>query len=166
MSDASPASARPGLPSTCDVRPVTLDAPAVTGTPRVLLRLEGAAMLVTATFAYAQTGRGWLLYLLLFFVPDVSFAAYALGPRVGATVYNLLHSYTLPLLSLAAAGVMRTASLGVDAAVKVPYLGWYDVAFMFTVGSFIWLAHIGFDRMLGYGLKYPSGFKDTHLGRL
>jgi hypothetical protein len=32
--------------------------------------------------------------------------------------------------------------------------------------ALIWLAHIGMDRMLGYGLKYSGGFKDTHLGRL
>jgi hypothetical protein len=30
----------------------------------------------------------------------------------------------------------------------------------------IWIAHIGFDRALGYGLKYGSGFTHTHLGRI
>jgi hypothetical protein len=30
----------------------------------------------------------------------------------------------------------------------------------------IWFSHIVFDRMLGYGLKYPTFFKDTHLQRL
>jgi hypothetical protein len=32
--------------------------------------------------------------------------------------------------------------------------------------AMIWLAHIGFDRALGYGLKYASGFGFTHLGRI
>ncbi len=135
--------------------------------PRVWLRLEGAAVLVAATVAYVTNGGGWLLYLLLFFVPDVSFAAYALGPRVGATVYNLLHSYTLPLAVIALAALLRTAgSAGIDVALNVPFHGWLDVTFAALFFPLIWLAHIGFDRMLGYGLKYPSGFKDTHLGRL
>jgi hypothetical protein len=30
----------------------------------------------------------------------------------------------------------------------------------------LWLAHSGFDRMLGYGLKSPDGFSFTHLGRI
>jgi hypothetical protein len=29
--------------------------------------------------------------------------------------------------------------------------------------SLIWTAHIGFDRLLGFGLKYSNRFKDTHL---
>ena len=28
------------------------------------------------------------------------------------------------------------------------------------------LAHTGMDRAVGYGLKYPTGFSDTHLGRI
>jgi hypothetical protein len=143
---------------------VTPDVHAVTGAPRILLRVEGAAVLVVATMAYAHTGRGWLLYLLLFFVPDVSFAAYALGPRIGAFGYNLLHSYALPLLALAAALAGRAT--GADVAVQVPWWGWHDITGLAAAVSLVWLAHIGFDRMLGYGLKYPTGFKDTHLGRL
>lgn len=123
-------------------------------------------MLATATVAYAQTGRGWLLYLLLFFVPDVSFAAYALGPRFGAIVYNLLHTYALPLLAVGFGMVLRAGGAGVHVDVHMPLLGSQDVSHIVVVGPFIWLAHIGFDRMLGYGLKYPSHFKDTHLGRL
>lgn len=143
---------------------MTPDAHAVTGAPRLWLRFEGAALLVIATLTYAQTGRGWLLYLLLFFVPDVSFAAYAFGARVGAFGYNLMHSYALPLLALAAALAGRAT--GADVAVRVPRSGWHDITGLAVAATLIWLAHIGFDRMLGYGLKYPTGFKDTHLGRL
>ena len=32
--------------------------------------------------------------------------------------------------------------------------------------AMIWLAHIGIDRALGYGLKYQTGFAFTHLGRI
>ena len=92
----------------------------VTGAPRIWLRVEGAVVLVAATLAYAQTGSGWLLYVLLFFIPDVSFAAYALGPRLGAVGYNVFHSYALPLLAL----VVSRAGVHVD--LNVLLVGWID----------------------------------------
>ena len=136
------------------------EALAKAGAPRLWLRLEGAVVLVAATVAYAQVGSGWLLYVLLFFVPDISFAAYALSPRFGALGYNLLHSYALPLLALVVGGV------GVHVDLNMPLVGWVDASPALLAWPLVWLAHIGFDRMLGYGLKYPSAFKDTHLGRL
>ena len=124
----------------------TLDRSAVAGIPRVLLRLEGLALLVLATAGFAFTGLSWWLYAVLFFIPDASFAAYGAGPRLGAMVYNALHSTIGPAI-LAGIGLSlsSTTILGLAA---------------------IWAAHIGFDRMLGYGLKYASGFSDTHLGRI
>jgi hypothetical protein len=131
---------------------------AATGAPRRWLRAEGAAMLAAATIAYGATGQSWWLFLALFFVPDLSFAAYLLGPAAGALGYNLLHSYAIPLALIACAS-----------------LAWPDEQHAGASGgnlrlacgvSLVWLAHIGFDRMLGYGLKYPSAFRDTHLGRL
>lgn len=114
--------------------------------PRLLLRLEGLALLAAASVGFAMTGLSWWLYAILFLVPDVSFAAYGAGPRAGAVVYNALHSTIGPAL-LAGIGML---------------LG--DVRFLGIAA--IWAAHIGFDRMLGYGLKYASGFSDTHLGRI
>ncbi len=96
--------------------------------------------------AYAGLDHGWLRWLLLFLLPDLSFGAYLIGPRVGAAVYNGMHSYALPLLLLVTAEVLAQGTL--------------------LVIALVWLAHIGFDRMLGYGLKYPTGFRDTHLGRI
>ena len=116
------------------------------GTPRALLRLEGAALGLGAVALYAAGGQSWLAFAALFLAPDLSFAAYLAGPRVGATVYNALH-WTAPALALAAFGW------------ALPSSGAFAVAL-------IWLAHIGLDRALGYGLKYGSGFRDTHLGRL
>ena len=114
--------------------------------PKVLLHVEGAAVLAGAALVYGLSGHSWLRFSLLFFVPDVSMLGYAGGPRLGAALYNLIHSYTLPLLILAAVITQHRGDL-------MPY-------------ALIWLAHIGFDRMLGYGLKYPTQFKDTHLGRV
>jgi hypothetical protein len=118
----------------------------VTATPRALLRVEGAALGLGAVVLYAAGGHSWLAFAALFLAPDLGFAAYLAGPRVGATVYNALH-WTAPALALAALGWAAQSS------------GAFAVAL-------IWLAHIGLDRALGYGLKYGSGFRDTHLGRL
>jgi hypothetical protein len=114
--------------------------------PRLLLRFEGLALLILATVAFAYTGTSWWLYAILFLSPDLSFAGYLAGPRLGAVAYNALHS------TLGPAGLV---GLGL----------FLDHSMLLGLAS-IWAAHIGFDRMLGYGLKYTSGFNDTHLGRI
>lgn len=123
-----------------------LSAPAVAGTPRLILRFEGAALLAAAAFGYWMTGASWWLFAILVLVPDVSFAAYLAGPRAGAAAYNAVHSTVGPVL-----------------------LGLYGLAVgppLVLAVALIWAAHCGFDRLLGYGLKYPSAFRDTHLGRI
>jgi len=120
--------------------------PAVLGLPRHLLRLEGLAVLAAATLGYAALGGSWPLFAALFLLPDLAMAGYLRGPALGALAYNLAHSHRSPAV-LAAAGLV----LGAEEAVAV---------------ALIWSAHIGFDRALGYGLKYPEGFAATHLGRL
>ena len=87
----------------------------------------------------------WPAFALFFLAPDLAMLAYLFGPRAGALGYNLAHTYAFALL-LALAGFFA----GVPIA---------------AAGGLIWAAHIGFDRALGYGLKYPTGFGDTHLGR-
>jgi hypothetical protein len=116
----------------------------VTGSARRLLRLEGLAVLSASVLIYARGEHSWLLFVILFLAPDLSFAGYALGPRSGAMIYNIFHSYILPI---ALGCVMWMAGR----SIAIPL---------------IWMAHIGFDRLLGYGLKYPTGFKNTHLGKL
>jgi hypothetical protein len=116
------------------------------GVPRLLLRLEGALVLGAALFAYARLGGSWTWFAILVLLPDLSLPGYLADPRTGAAAYNVRHSYLGPAL-LAAASVL----LG------VPVL---------LFGAAIWSGHIGFDRMLGYGLKYGSAFGDTHLGRV
>ena len=114
--------------------------------PRSLLRAEGLAAFLAATGAYlALDGPLWL-FALLILAPDLSMLGYVLGDRVGAAAYNAGHAYVLPL-SLGALGYWRSSSLAVLVAL-------------------VWAAHIGVDRFAGYGLKYPTGFRDTHLARL
>lgn len=116
----------------------------VVGTPRVWLRLEGLAVLAFSAWLYARGGYSWSLFALLFLAPDLSFLGYLAGARVGAAAYNAVHNYVAPL-ALA---------------------GWSLVSDRPATVALIWMAHIGFDRLMGYGFKYSTSFRDTHLGQL
>jgi hypothetical protein len=116
----------------------------VTGAPRMLLRLEGAAVLAGAIVGYRALGGSWLLFALLFLTPDLSLLGYLGGARIGAALYNAAHTYLGPAL---------VASLGLTTVGP----GAWPIAL-------IWAAHLGMDRAVGLGLKYPSAFRDTHLG--
>jgi hypothetical protein len=126
--------------------PPVVDGGYVRGTPKTLLRLEGATVLVCATFAFSEVSGNWLQYALLFFVPDISMLAYLFGRRTGTTLYNVAHSYLAPAI-----------------LILCGHLG--DLPLALSAGL-IWIAHIGFDRAAGYGLKYGTAFADTHLGRV
>jgi len=117
---------------------------AVSGAPNLILRLEAAAVMAASLAAYAKLGEGWLLFAVLFLVPDLSMLGYLGGRKLGAAAYNAAHSYLGPA-ALGAAGLLQSQPLLVAVAL-------------------IWIAHIGFDRVLGYGLKYTSAFGHTHLG--
>ncbi|HEX2049931.1 MAG TPA: DUF4260 domain-containing protein [Actinomycetota bacterium] len=118
--------------------------------PSVLLRLEGAAVAALAAFLYARSGEPWLLFAALFLAPDVAMLGYLGGDRFGARLYNLAHTFVGPL-ALGAYGVWDDAPLSLALAVPV---------------ALVWCAHIGVDRLFGWGLKYPDGFRDNHLRRV
>jgi hypothetical protein len=125
---------------------VTAETGAATGGVRTLLRLEGVVLFAGMTLLYALWDGSWWVYAILFLGPDLSFAAYLAGAKAGAIVYNAAHSYLLPV-ALMTAGLAMASPLVLSIAM-------------------IWLAHIGIDRALGYGLKYQAGFAFTHLGRI
>ena len=106
---------------------------AVTDSPRVLLRIEGAVLLAVSLFVYFRYGRAWWLFALLLLAPDIGMLGYLADTRIGATTYNLFHTYLGPAILLI-----------VGIAADSPAI--YSIAF-------IWFAHIGLDRALGYGLK-------------
>jgi hypothetical protein len=118
----------------------------VTGPPRTWLRLEGAAVTVASLVAYHWQLANWWIFAAAFLLPDLSMLGYLAGPTLGARAYNLVHSYVGPIF-------LATYGIGIGRADVVPW-------------ALIWLAHIGFDRALGYGLKYDSAFQETHLGRI
>jgi len=110
------------------------------------LRLEGGAVFVAGLVVYAQLGAPWWLALPLLLLPDVSAAGYLAGPRIGALSYNVVHNWAFGL-----------AVLGIGLAT--------GVAAIAVVGATA-IAHVGMDRAVGYGLKLPTSFQDTHLGRI
>jgi len=114
--------------------------------PNYLLRLEGVAVFGVAVALYAMQGFSWWHFVLLLLVPDVSMLPYVINKRWGAVGYNFAHTYTVPLL-LTAMSLLSSS----DIVLKI---------------ALIWFAHIGMDRVVGYGLKYVTDFKDTHLGRV
>lgn len=116
---------------------------AVLGAPRALLRLEGATLLALAIAAFGHLGHGWGLFAAMFFAPDLAMLGYLAGARAGAAAYNATHTLLGPAALAALAHATHHSHLGALAL--------------------IWAAHIGFDRLLGYGLKYESAFGHTHL---
>ena len=117
---------------------------ATIGAVRALLRLEGLVVLAASVAAYARFGAGWGLFAACFLLPDLSFLGYLAGPRVGASAYNAAHS------SVGGIGLIAIGALFAAPA--------------FVTAGLVWTAHVGFDRSLGYGLKYGRGFGFTHLG--
>ncbi|QKI89053.1 DUF4260 domain-containing protein [Thiomicrorhabdus xiamenensis] len=118
----------------------------VTGNLRTVLRLEGLSILLLSALIFHQYSADWILFAWLFLVPDLAFLGYVFNSKFGAILYNTTHSMIGPALLLAS-GLLSDADLAISMAL-------------------ICFAHIGFDRALGYGLKYGSGFTDTHLGKI
>jgi hypothetical protein len=113
--------------------------------PGILLRAEGAALLAISVLLYRALDGNWLAFALLLLAPDVGMIGYLRGTRLGASTYNLFHTDVVPAAIAGLAFIFGAT-------------WWLAIAL-------IWLAHIGMDRLLGFGLKYPTHFKDTHLAR-
>jgi hypothetical protein len=111
--------------------------------PRYLLHLEGASILFLAIFLYRAGHFRWWLFAVLILAPDLIMLGYLWNVRIGSALYNLVHTLSAPVLLLVASQFVHSGAL-------LPL-------------CLIWIAHIGMDRMLGYGLKYPTQFNDTHL---
>lgn len=114
-------------------------------TVRFWLHVEGGAVLVAAGVLYGHLGGNWLFAILLLLLPDLSAVGYLGGPRVGSFTYNLVHNWAVGLAIL---------GLGV----------WLGSNAVLLAGTVL-VGHVGMDRLVGYGLKHTSGFKDTHLQR-
>ena len=118
----------------------------VTGKPKLWLRLEGLVLLIATVILFSGQGQRWWLYPALLLVPDIFMLGYLANTKLGAFFYNLGHSYFAPALMI--------------------LLSWRAESKIALAIGIIWLGHIGWDRFFGYGLKYDSDFKHTHLGNL
>lgn len=114
--------------------------------PSALLRLEGFVLFAVSVSLFFHLGGTLWIFLVLLLVPDITMVGYALNVRVGAVVYNAGHTLAWPV-------ALGGAALFTNRPEILPFV-------------LIWTAHIGMDRMLGYGLKYPTYFADTHIQRL
>jgi hypothetical protein len=124
----------------------SVSCPPVAAPVRLFLRAEGLSVVVLSAVLYALTGASWWLFAALLLVPDFSMLGYLAGPCWGARTYNAIHTYVTPATLAVVALLMHQRNL-------LPF-------------ALIWASHIGLDRMLGYGLKYPAGFGWTHLSRI
>jgi hypothetical protein len=116
------------------------------GSVRTWLRLEGLAAFGAGLVLFGATGGNWLFIVPLLLVPDISAVGFLAGPRVGTFTYNLFHNW-----------VPGIVTLGIGMWLSSPAV---------MLAAAILIAHVGMDRMVGYGLKLPSSFHDTHLGRM
>lgn len=136
----------PMLRSSSTTSPPDAASHAPVGGVLALLRFENLALAIAAALTFHSVGGNWGLFAALFLLPDLSMLGYLGNPSTGARCYNLAHTYIAPVL-LAVLGWMTEHGL------------WLQIAL-------IWCSHIGVDRALGFGLKYATGFADTHLGQL
>ena len=109
-----------------------------------ILKSEAFVFFIASLIAYSLTGSGWWFFLIFLLVPDLFMVGYVKDSKLGALIYNIGHSYITPFILL---GIF----LLFHSLVLLPI-------------SIIWIAHISMDRMLGFGLKLDTNFKDTHLG--
>jgi hypothetical protein len=139
----------PTLPSDATASGATAMGRAIDVAPpstRPWLRLEGVAAFAAGVAIFGATGGPWLLLIPLLLLPDLSMVGYLRDPRLGALMYNLVHNWAIGIVVL---------GLGV----------WSGQAGV-TIAGAILIAHVGMDRAMGYGLKLPTSFHDTHLGRI
>jgi len=113
---------------------------------RFFLRIEALVWFVLSLCFYEYVNGSWWLFLILFFVPDLSILGYLMGPKRGALIYNIAHAQVWGAILLSIGVIFR-----------------HPISFHCGL---IWLSHIFFDRMLGIGLKHDDGFKNTHLGKI
>jgi hypothetical protein len=113
---------------------------------KIFLHLEGFAVLLLSLYFYEHNQFSWVLFFILLFSPDISMLGYLLNNKIGALLYNLFHTYIISILVIFCGLLLNNETV--------------------LATGLIWSAHIGMDRMIGYGLKYPTTFKDTHLNRV
>ena len=110
------------------------------------LKFEELGMLLLSILLFYQLNYTWWVYLIWFFVPDIGMLGYLFNTRVGAVTYNIFHHKGIAIIIYIIGIVLQNQEL--------------------QLAGIILFGHSSFDRMLGYGLKYPDSFQNTHLGKI
>jgi hypothetical protein len=113
---------------------------------KTLLKLEEAALFGLSIWFFSRLGIPWWWFPALILAPDLSMSGYLGGPAAGAFFYNLFHHKAFALL--------------------VYGIGIYAGMIWVQLAGIILFGHSSMDRVMGYGLKYPDSFQNTHLGRI
>ncbi|MFN1217706.1 DUF4260 domain-containing protein [Chryseobacterium kwangjuense] len=113
---------------------------------KIQLQLEYFAFLLLGVLAFKQTDVSWWWFAGLFLAPDLSMLGYLINNKTGAFFYNLFHHLGLAIIIFL-----------IGTFLTLPYIQ--------MIGAILF-AHSSFDRLLGYGLKYPDSFQNTHLGKI
>ena len=113
---------------------------------RAWLRLEGLAAFVAGALIYGRLDGDWVWFIPAQLLVDASAIGYLRGAVLGAIVYNFFHNWATALAVLGVGLATQSAPLSLAGAILV--------------------GHVGADRAFGFGLKLPTGFRDTHLGRI
>ena len=111
-----------------------------------VLKLEEVFMFGLSVFLFSRLDYEWWWYPVLILAPDLSMVGYLMNPRVGSITYNFIHHKALGI------GIFV---LGVILANQ-----------LLQLTGLILFGHSSMDRSLGYGLKYPDSFQNTHLGMI
>lgn len=109
-------------------------------------RFEAGLGFILCVYLYLHLGYSLILFILFLFSVDIVMLGYLINRSLGAHLYNLGHAFIFPPLLI---------GLGIATRSNV-----------YIAAGLIWAAHIGWDRAFGYGLKFLSGFQDTHLGHI
>lgn len=112
----------------------------------LILKLEEVALFLLCVFLFSRLDFAWWWFPVLLFLPDIGMIGYIINPKTGAFIYNLFHHRFV-------------ASMVAFYALTYGDEYW-------KLAAIIIFAHISFDRIMGYGLKYNDSFNSTHLGTI
>jgi Domain of unknown function (DUF4260) len=113
---------------------------------KTLIKIEELFLVALSFYLFLNLNYAWWWFLILFFAPDLSMIGYLVNPKVGALTYDFIHHKGTAAALFVLGGFLH-----------VP---WAQAAGLIILG------HSSFDRILGYGMKYPDSFQHTHLGMI
>ena len=113
---------------------------------KTLTQVEELCLAILACYLFTLLPIRWWWFFVLLLAPDLSMAGYALGPRLGAIVYDAVHHRAVSVALYILGGMLG-----------IPWL---------QAAARLVFAHSSLDRVLGYGLKFADSFQHTHLGMI